>query len=260
MNDLRAIWARLGFMFAVRPAEEEPDLEQAIVSALAVVRDDPRLFVGVATWLHRYGAFVDGHRVVAKLGSESSPETSAVLGALITASAAPSLRGLRARCEPLPQLEPLFRIMASPVLRNRVEQHALPEYEEWGFLVDTLELKSRALRPPSWVLRTNPTLLVRAVVGPGARAAVFDSVLRDGPPPSLAALARGLDRSYPSVHAAVGALVAAGLLERDSRGRAINVRVPEDVAVWLAEYPGAMKPARRQGERSSSAAAANAPT
>jgi len=245
MSDLRAVWARLGFMFAVRPAEEELDLEAAIVSALGVARDDSRLFVGVATWLHRYGAFVDGRGLMRQLAPGPSPETSAVLGALITASRAPTLRGLLARCEPLPRQEPLFNIMTVPALHAKVREQALPEYERWGFLVDSMALKPNALRPPSWVLRMNPTLRVRALLGANVRTAIFARVLEKGPPASLSALARELDRSYPSVHSAVRTLVAAGLLERSARGRAASVRVPNEIAAWLADYPGARPTAHR---------------
>ena len=49
MHDLRAAWTRLGFSFAVDPATTTPVLEDALVAALDVVRDDARLFAGIAT-------------------------------------------------------------------------------------------------------------------------------------------------------------------------------------------------------------------
>ncbi len=242
MSDPRATWTRLGCLFAVEPAEVEPDLEEAIATALVFVRVDPRLFVGLATWLHRYGSLVDGHLLVRRLTLHPSPEERAVLGALITASSAPSLRGLRGRCQPLTQRAPLFHIMDRPVLRSKVQKEALPEYLKWGFHVDNMVLKPEALRPPSWVLRMNPALRIRALLGANVRAAVVTRLLAKGPAPSLSALARELGRSYPSIHAAVASLVAAGLLEQVASGRALGVRLPDGMADWLADYPGVRPP------------------
>ncbi len=57
----------------------------------------------------------------------------------------------------------------------------------------------------------------------------------------IAATALSLD-----LHSAIGALVAAGLVEGLPRGRSMALQVPADVATWLDDFPGALPPAKRR--------------
>jgi hypothetical protein len=245
MSEIRSRWTRLGYAFAMAPAEEPAELEATIVSSLPLVRDDARLFVGIATWLHRYGGLVDGH-LLARALSGQGPREKALLGALFAASSCPGLRGWQARWDPLPEEEILFSVMArNRVLRSKVEAGSLPRFRKWGFLVDEFALKPAALRPPSWVLRMNPELKLRAVLGPGLRAEVVSHLLRHGPADSVSALSRSLGRPYPTVHAAVSGLLALGQLSATTRGRSTAVEVPRDIAEWIDSFPGAQRAAER---------------
>lgn len=248
MADLRARWSRLGFSFGSEMAKTSPDLEALLVESLEHFRGDSRLFLGAATWLKSYGSLVDGHRLAQLLEERVTPLTSAILGALLTAASSPHLKGLLARCQALETEELLFEVMATnPVLRSKVEAGAFPEIRRLGLLVDDLTLKPDALRPTSWVLRQNPELQVRALLGANLRASVLNHLL--GSPttsPSISRLARDLGRSYPSVHAAVGALLSAGLVHQEARGREQILSVPEDVSRWLSAYPAALAPRARR--------------
>jgi DNA-binding transcriptional ArsR family regulator len=228
-------------------ASKSPDVEALLVESLEQLRGDPRLFLGAATWLKVYGALVDGHQLVRLLEERKSATSSALLGALLTASTSPHLKGLLARCQPLLAEEILFDVMAdNPILSSKVEAGALPEIRRWGLLVDDLTLKPDALRPSSWVLRMNPELQIRALLGANLRAAILNRLLQNPTPPSISHLARDLGRSYASVHAAVGALLAAGLVHQEAKGRAQLLRVPEDVSRWLFAYPAALTPKLRR--------------
>lgn len=246
MSDLRACWSRLGFHYGGEMAASPPQLEELLLASLGEVREDPRLFLGVATWLQSYGFLLDGHHLV-KLRGKISGEHSALLGALLTASSNPHLKGLLGSCEPLGEEEILFRVMEErEVLRERVQTGALPEIRRWGFLVEDLTLKPDALRPSSWVLRQNPELKIRALLGANLRGSVVHHLIEAGRGLSISALAREIRRPYPSVHAAVQALVSVGMLEREEKGRSVLVSVPRDVAAWLMGYPAALAPRVRR--------------
>ena len=248
MTDLRPAWSRLGFSFGGEVASSASNLEAILVASLQQARGDSRLFLGAATWLHSYGFLVDGYDLVRRMGKTFSPPHSSLLAVLVSASSSPHLKGLLAHCEALPEEEILFDVMQqNEILRTKVTSSAIPRIRQWGLLVDDLELKPDSLRPISWVLRMNPELRIRALLGANLRAAVLNRLLTGPPPSSLSSLARELDRSYPSVHAATGALLAAGLIHRETSGRAIRIHVPSEISDWLSSYPASVAPENRKG-------------
>lgn len=247
MSDLRSSWSRLGFSFGGEIAASPPNLEGILLTSLQQVRKEPRLFLGAATWLHEYGFLVDGHELIRRLEMATSPPASALLAALVTASSSPHLKGLLSRCEALPEEEILFEVLGQKeVLRAKVTAAAIPGIRRWGLLVDDLELKPNSLRPSSWVLRMNPELRIRALLGANLRAALLYRLLTGSSPSSLSSLARELGRSYPAVHSAIGALRTAGLIQCETSGRSIHVRVPSDIKAWLSRYPATLAPKNRR--------------
>ncbi len=247
MSRLRSAWNRLGFSYGGSSASSPPFLEEVLVESLEEVREDPRLFLGAATWLHSYGVLVDGHQLSRRLKEVGSKDSSALLAALIVASSSPHLKGLLASCKALSKEEILFTAMnKKKFLRERVAAEAIPEIRKWGFLVDDLTLKPDALRPSSWVLRNNPDLKVRALLGANLRSAVWNWVRSRKEPLSISEVSRGIDRPYPSIHAAVGTLLAAGMLRRETKGRATMVSIPKDIEEWISSYPAALTPKDRK--------------
>jgi len=197
MTAPRARWNRLGFRFQEDPTPESVELEATIFDTLGAVRDDSRLFWGAATWLHRYGSLVDGRRLGILLDEVSDAETiSPILAALLVASKSPHLKGLLKRCTALPATEPLFHVRGkNPAGLADLTERALPTYLRWGFLLADEILKPDALRPTSWVLRENPDLLTRALLGADLRAEVFNTLRVRDEGLTASELARHLDRS-----------------------------------------------------------------
>lgn len=243
MIELRAQWSRLGVGYTIEAAKEPVDLEGLILRTASVVSRDARLFWGAASWLKRYGELVDGRRLGRKLGKDVG---SAHLAALVIASEAPALKGLLTKCRPLRKHRPLFDVMASsPVLRDKVEKGALPEFRRWGLLLDELSLNLDSLRPVSWVLRQNRGLLIRAVLGASLRAELFDTLLARAMPLTASELRRLHERQYASVHASLSALELTNWVSRRQEGNRILYWIPEDIRNWIEHFPGAQPPGKR---------------
>jgi len=211
-------WARLGVLFGVTPAQEQVDLELLVCDTAGVAPADERLFVCAVSWLAQFHAFVNGRRL-SGLASSLDPESSAVLGALLSvageaAGGAAELDAARARCRPLTTPRPLFASMRSMrVLSQRARRNSLPVFQRWGLWHDDQGLKPTAIRPIAWLLRRVPELRVRSVIGPSVEADVMAYALAGAVTAREAA--RETLASYAAVHAAADRLVSRGLLVRE---------------------------------------------
>jgi hypothetical protein len=232
---VRSQWVRLGVNFTDPPLPAGVDLEEALILSLAKIQEDPRLFWGIASWLHEYGSLVDGRRL-SLIWSQRS--TSPLLAALIVASRSPFLRSLLRCCRPFASPQPLFSEMASnPVLHNKVQKGALPQFLRWGILLDDWSLRLDAIRPRSWVFRHNPYLRLRALMGADLRSEVFWTISQARKALTASDLGRCLHRQYASVHATLAQLWVGGLLERQGEGRRVLYSVPKRVLFWLKTRP-----------------------
>ena len=218
LDAIASYWARLGVLFAVKPAEEPVDVELLICDTARVAPADERLFVCAASWIAQYHAFVNGRRLSA-LAASLDPDASAVLGALLSfagevAGGAPELQAALARCRPLAKPQPLFTAMRSMrVLSERVRRHALPVFAAWGLWHDDQTLKPAAIRPVAWLLKRVPELRVRSLLGPSVEADLMARALAEEV--TVREVARVTLTSYAAVHGAADRLVWRGLLVRE---------------------------------------------
>ncbi len=232
---VRSQWIRLGVTFTESPSDSAVDLEESIISSLTELQRDPRLFWGIASWLHQYGSLVDGRRLSLRWNHRS---TSPLLAALIVASRSPFLRPLLRCCRPFPSPRPLFLEMAShPVLLAKVRNGALPPFLKWGLLLDDWSLRPDAIRPRSWVFRQNPHLRLRAFMGADLRSEVFWTLSKSSRSLTASDIGRSLHRQYASVHATLAQLWVGGLLEKHGEGRRVMYTVPRKVLSWLEAWP-----------------------
>lgn len=256
LDQLAANWAAVGAHFAVHPTREPVDLERLLVATAALASNDERLFVVAASWLAAHYAFVNGRRLrrLAARVARQDVEGSAVLGAMLDLALTgvgpgglrpDGLEGARERCRSRTasglKPRPLFHVMTElPVLRARVQRHALPLFTRWGFWHDDATLKLEAVRPLSWILTHVPALRVRAFLGPTLEADILAAALadvapghrqREGPPTAWS-VARAYDVSYAGAHEATERLVRRGLLVREHAGARQLLR-PTAVALLL---------------------------
>lgn len=246
VEQLSAMWARVGAGFTVNRSAEPVDLERLIVRTAGTAPRDYRLFFLPASWLAVHFELVNARRLGTLL-DRLEGTVSAVAGAMFSvalraAGTSNQLEAAAARCRPLegppePLFEASFRV---PVLREKVREEALPLFRRWGLLHDEISMKPGAVRPIRWIRRNCPELRLRELVGASLESDILQRTL--GEARSATELSRALDASYSATHEAADRLVRRGLLERGREGRARPLQVPVEVADWFLAYPNGAEP------------------
>jgi hypothetical protein len=159
-------WARLGAWLTVAPDPSPADPEALVAETARWVRDDPRLFQVVATWLAANHDLLDPVRLEAAL-SGLDDLASATAGALLclassAAGTPPALEAPLRACRPIHPPRPLFTVAErNPVFAAFAREDADPLFLRWGFWSGETSLKPGALRERAWVLRHAPELRSR---------------------------------------------------------------------------------------------------
>ena len=167
LDELSRKWARIGAWLTVPPHPSPIDLESLIAETARWVREDPRLFQVVATWLAANHDLVDPvplANALAELGEPDSATAGALLSlALAAAGEAPELEPPLRVCRPTSPARPLFTVTErSRLFTEFAREDADPLFLRWGFWSGDTSLKPRALRGRAWILRNAPELRSRA--------------------------------------------------------------------------------------------------
>lgn len=102
------------------------------------------------------------------LAEQLSPRDQATLGLLLGTAdqwlPTPVFGGLTRHLRPMATPQPLLLTdQTRPALARLAELEASPISRRWGLWCLPIEPKPDAIRPPSWVLKTNPTLRARSL-------------------------------------------------------------------------------------------------
>lgn len=253
MNDrldtLVSSWTRIGAGFAAHPAPETPDLERLLLDTARSAPPMARLFIMAATWLHRYADLVATHRLRRLIRDELDPPHRPVLGLLLDAAQQgthPPQFGALTRALPAERdPHPLFQVeQISPALAERARRRASPLSLRWGLWCEEFELKTDALRPPSWVMKHNPRFITRADFRGDLRASILAALEHDRDAGlSELHLARCAGGSRSQVRNALDNLELTG---KAARERADNERRTRIRLLPPAPYPAPPAPARRR--------------
>jgi hypothetical protein len=224
-------WTRLGAGFTSDPSRQSPDLERLLLETARVAPGVARLFVMAATWLHRYGDLIAKHRLKRLIRDELEREHQSTLGLLLDiaqqgthpAQFASIVRELSPACE----ARPLFDIERTSVkLIERAERRASPISARWGLWCEEIEFKDDALRPASWLMSQNPSLVMRADFRGDLRASVLAALEHDADAGrSELDLARQCGGSRAQVRSALDNLELTGKARRTRSDRERRTRI-----------------------------------
>lgn len=224
---VRRLWARVGASFNVPPEPgPDPDLEWLLLQTARLVPGDPRLYVVVVSWLAVHSTYVARKRLRV-LARTLTPDERGALGLIVDEAirlgARKDLRQATKDCEPVSPPRPLFELYrSSPQLAGIAERQASAISRGWGLWAPAPVLKQDALRPPHWILATNPSYLWRAVRQGDLRESVLQILQRDVPGDwcgSESALAKLCGVTRPALRKALRALELEGCrFEAPERG------------------------------------------
>ena len=137
-----------------------------------------------ATWLNQYGDAVAIARLWRLVQEELDPLERARLGLLLAIAQLdtqpPQFRSIIQAIKPNRKAQPLFDAERSTSrLVERAKQRASTISCKWGLWCEEFDFKSDALRPPSWVMKHNPGLRLRADFRGDLRASVLAALEYD---------------------------------------------------------------------------------
>jgi hypothetical protein len=163
LDNLSRLWARAGAMFASTPADVSPNLESLLLDTARHASENPRLLIMAATWLARYGRWVNVEDLASKTRNELELRFKPVMGVLLECAGNLSFGRIDfskaiAECSPASEAQPLFDIeRQNPTLWKLAERSASDISRKWGVWVPNFEPKYNAIRPEEWVASNNPS-------------------------------------------------------------------------------------------------------
>lgn len=217
-SQILAAWARLGIAWNIPPARQTPHLETLLIQSMAFVPTNARLPVLLANWLSVYWRCV-GRDSLRTLAQSASPRDQATLGLLLDTAdqwlPTPVFRGLTQTLIPVANPEPLLLAdQARPALARLAEIEASPISRRWGLWCLPIEPKPDAIRPPSWVLKTNPTLRMRSLFKGSLKTSLLSALETLAPaaaPATVTTLARHCAVTRKAVYEALADLQFSGM-------------------------------------------------
>lgn len=230
VDQLLRDWGALGVDVAIAPSGHTPDLESVILRTAALMPDASRLFPIGFSWLSSYQTLVARHRLARMADEIAGREHLAALGLLLDAvrhdTGSRHLSLALGRCKPLPSRVALLRSERGADYRPIVEQEACSLSRKWGLLAPMPVLKTDAIRPIDWVLKANPSLRVRALLGGNLAASILTAIAAEPDSgASESALARACGATRKAIRDSLDYLEFCGLVDR-SRDRSGTIIQP----------------------------------
>ena len=215
-SHILAAWARLGIAWNIPPARQTPHMETLLVQSMAFIPSNARLAVLIANWLSVYWRCV-GRDSLRGLAQHASPRDQATLGILLDTAdqwlPTPIFRGLTRRLSPMATPQPLLLTdQTRPALARLAELEASPISRHWGLWCLPIEPKRNAIRPSSWVLKTNPALRFRSLFKGSLKTSLLSALeTLDPSAATVTALSRQCHVTRKAVYEALDDLQFSGM-------------------------------------------------
>ncbi len=229
-------WASLGAGFNTAPSSGAIDLERLLLRTAEASPESARLFTMAASWLNRYAETVARHRLIRLIEDDLDPRHHATLGLLLDIAQQrhfpPRFKCITDRLNPTDEPHPLFAVERKTlVLRKRAERRASDLSRRWNLWCEPIELKSEAIRPPSWLFARHPELRTQADFRGDLRASILASLHHDpGSGQSELALARAAGGSRSQIRNALENLELTGRVRRMASARVSGTKIHLEIA------------------------------
>jgi hypothetical protein len=115
-------------------------------------------------------------------------------------------------------------------------EFAREEYLKWGLYCTMVEFYEDAMLDKKTVLRQNPLLALRSLVGPNIRSEILFALLNSARI-HIKALSTQLGYAYSPVYKEVMSLASSGFLQIENYGRVKVLSMPKIFAKYLSHLP-----------------------
>jgi hypothetical protein len=238
LNEYYAKWIKLGWNGTGKPYPGFVDPERLIVETTHVGRHEGRLLKAMLTWVRDYHDLINAQRLLHFIEGADLP----VLGAVFEIAAhhvgnSQRLQTVIKHCRPYKTPQVLFREADEfGVYQKSRKEFAKKEYLKWGLYCTMIEFYEDAMFKRNHVLKNNPLLALRALIGPNIRSEIF-FMLGKSARIHIKALAEKLGYAYSAVYNEVMSMVLNGFLTVEDYGRVKVISMNSSVLKTLLKLP-----------------------
>ena len=238
INEYYAKWIKLGWNGTGEPYPGLVDPERLMIETTHLGRHEGRLFKAMMTWVRDFHDLINVQRLLHLIAEADRPVLGAAFEiAVNNGGAGPRLQTVIKHCKPYKTPQTLFKAADEfGIYERNQKEFAKKEYLKWGLYCTMVEFYDDAMFDRKYVLKNNPLLALRAMIGPNIRAEIF-FVLENSTRLHIKALAEKLGYAYSAVYGEVMQMVRNGFLTVEDYGRAKVIALNEAVSKYLLNMP-----------------------
>jgi len=230
-------WIKLGWAGTGKPFKGFVDPERLIIETTHVGRYEGRLFKAMLTWIRDFHDLINTQKVIRYIDDADVAILGAVIDIAIQHGANPRLRTIIKRCNANKEPQVLFKAGDQfGVFDKNQREFSRQEYVKWGLYCTMLEFYDHAMFNRKFVLKNNPLLALRALIGPAIRSEILFQ-LENKTRIHIRALAHKTGYAYSAVYNEVMNMVRNGFLTLESFGRVKVIVMKDSLLQYLVSMP-----------------------
>jgi len=230
-------WIRLGWAGTGDPFKGFVDPEKLIIETTHFGRYEGRLLKAMITWIRDFHDLINVQRLLHFTKDADLPVLGAVFDIGVKNGANHRLQTVLKHCEQYSEPQVLFKNDDEfGVYAENQKEFGRKEYLKWGLYGTMIEFYDDAMLDRKVVLRKNPLLALRALIGPNIRSEILfelEHVTRI----HIRALARKIGYAYSAVYNEVMNMAANGFLTVEVYGRTRVLTMRNTMSVFLSKIP-----------------------
>jgi hypothetical protein len=230
-------WIRLGWAGTGDPYRGFVDPERLIVETTYIGRHEGRLFKAMITWIRDFHDLINVQRLLHFIGDADLPVLGAAFDLAVQNGADHRLQTVLKHCKPYDTPQVFFKNEDNfGVYAENQKEFGRKEYRKWGLYCTMAEFYDDAMLDRKTVLKKNPLLALRALIGPNIRSEILFE-LENKSRIHIRALALKIGYAYSAVYNEVGSMATNGFLTVEVFGRTKVLTMKDSMASFLLKIP-----------------------
>ncbi|MBD3418543.1 MAG: hypothetical protein GF398_00350 [Chitinivibrionales bacterium] len=174
LDILYSKWLKLGYGFCGIPHKGNVDIEKTIIESIPFLREDPRLFTGVTTWISKNHDLINIQRLMKRL---IEIDTS-ILGFMVEIANYKvndaSLSNLLKKCTPAKKKELFFTgFNKMKTAIKLTKENSTNTAKNWGYYCREQQKRPELLYKREYILKKNKKLALRSIIGCNLRSEIL---------------------------------------------------------------------------------------
>ena len=230
-------WIRLGWAGTSEPFEGFVDPELLIIETTHAGRYEERILKAMLTWIRNFHDLINVQRLLHFIDAADTAVLGAVINIAIQNGADPRLKTVLKYCKPNGLPEVLFKNGDEfGVYDKNQKEFARDEYLKWGLYCTMVDFYDDAMLDKKRVLKMNPLLAIRALIGPNIRSEILFALLNSARI-HIKELSRQLGYAYSPVYKEIMSMASSGFISIEKFGRVNVLSLSKGFARYLSCLP-----------------------